>query len=103
MTMFFSICTVLLVACSSMAKQSESEKSKIEKVRVEKHKLRADVKKLKPVKGKDGRERMEEVAETREFPLMFDITEKAQRHKAKRLEKEAGKKGKGQGYGEKQQ
>ena len=77
-----------LVACSSMAKQSEAEKARPEKVRVERHKLKADVKKLKPVKGK---EQMEEVTETREFPLMFDITEKAQKHKAKRLEKEAEK------------
>ena len=55
-----------------------AKKAKPEKVRVEKHKIKADVKKDK-------------ATETREFTLMFDIAEKAQRHKAKRLEKEAEK------------
>jgi hypothetical protein len=55
-----------------------AEKAKPEKVRVEKHKIKADVKK-------------EKVTETRVFPLMFDITEKAQKHRDKRLAKEAEK------------
>lgn len=55
-----------------------AEKAKPEKVRVEKHKIKADVKKGK-------------VTETRVFPLMFDITEKAQKHRDKRLAKEAEK------------
>lgn len=59
-----------------------AEKAKPEKVRVEKHKIKADVKK-------------EKVTETRVFPLMFDITEKAQKHRDKRLAKEAEKAAKG--------
>lgn len=55
-----------------------AEKAKPEKVRVEKYKIKADVKK-------------EKVTETRVFPLMFDITEKAQKHRDKRLAKEAEK------------
>lgn len=55
-----------------------AEKAKPEKVRVEKHKIKADVKRGK-------------VTETRVFPLMFDITEKAQKHRDKRLAKEAEK------------
>lgn len=57
---------------------ADAEKAKPEKVRVEKHKIKADVKK-------------EKVTETRVFPLMFDITEKAQKHRDKRLAKEAEK------------
>ena len=78
-----------MIAFSAMAKpeKAKPERSDPEKVRVEKHKIKADVKKQK-ANSKGGKP---EVTETREFPLMFDIAEKAQRHKAKRLAKEAEK------------
>ena len=91
-------CTLIayLIVFYAMVAQSEVERAKPEKaepvkVRVEKHKLAVDVKKLKPVKGKDGKEQIETVTviETREFPLMFNIMEKAQKHRVKRIEREA--------------
>jgi len=54
--------------------------AKPEKVRVEKAKIRADVKKQKD-NGKGGKQ---EVIETREFPLMFDIASRAQKAKAEK-------------------
>ena len=78
------VAVVSLVYLAGYGAAVSHEKDKPEKVRVEKHKLKVDVKKMNPAKGK-------EVTETREFLLMFDITEKAQKHKAKRLEKEAEK------------
>ncbi len=76
-----------------------AEKAKPEKVRVEKHKIKADVKKekAKPEKVRVEKHKIkadvkkEKVTETRVFPLMFDITEKAQKHRDKRLAKEAEK------------